>query len=96
MKTILVIYTDKKNPSSKEITQSRKYAFRTEESIEVGDILESKNYSTNMYVTDVLDKEYKYINFSTGDLKEEITSAKDTPIRILKFGEEDVIYCNKV
>lgn len=56
MKTILVVYTNVKL-TNKEIADNKltKYAFRTSEDVEVGDLIESKDYNKSMQVTDVID-----------------------------------------
>lgn len=74
MKTILVVYTNVKL-TNKEIADNKltKYAFRTSE-VEVGDLIESKDYSKSMQVTDVIDADYKFYNTQTGELRNEINS----------------------
>lgn len=51
MKTILVVYTNVKL-TNKEIADNKltKYAFRTSEDVEVGDLIESKDYNKSMQV----------------------------------------------
>lgn len=99
MKTILVVYTDQK--LSVEQINSRKmqkYCFRIENEVEVGDVLKSKNYNTNMVVTDVVDKDYKYYNAQTGEMTNSINSTKCYPIKTMVLREEDesVVYASKV
>ena len=69
MKTILVVYTNVKL-TNKEIADNKltKYAFRTSEDVEVGDLIESKDYGKSMQVTDVIDADYKFYNTQTKDL----------------------------
>lgn len=99
MKTILVIYTNVAL-SSKQISDRKvqKYAFRTEEDLKVGDMIESKAYSTNMQVTDVIDTDYKYFNVQTSELRNEINSTKCYPIKTIVLREDDdlTVYANKV
>ena len=63
MKTILVVYTNQEL-SVEQINNQKmqKYCFRTDSEVKVGDVLKSKNYTTNMVVTDVIDQDYKYYN----------------------------------
>jgi hypothetical protein len=99
MKTILVVYTDQK--LSVEQINSRKmqkYCFRTENEVEVGDVLKFKGYTNNMVVTDVVDADYKYYNAQSGEMTYTINSTKCYPIETLVLREEDenVIYATKV
>lgn len=90
MKTILVVYTNLKL-TNKEIADNKliKYAFRTSEDVEVGDLIESKDYSKSMQVVDVIDTDYKFYNAQTGELRKEINSTKMYPIKTIVFKEED-------
>lgn len=98
MKTILVVYTNVKL-TNKEIADNRltKYAFGTSEDVEVGDLIESKDYGKSMQVTDVIDADYKFYNTQTGELGNEINSPNMYPIKTIVFKEEDelVIYAAK-
>lgn len=99
MKTILVVYTDVRL-TNKEIADNRlaKYAFRTSEDVEAGDLIESKDYRKSMQVTDVIDADYKFCNAQTGELRNEINSTKMYPIKTIVFKEEDglVVFAAKV
>lgn len=99
MKTILVVYTDQKL-SVEQINNRKmqKYCFRTESEIEVGDILKSNSYNSNLVVTDVVDADYKYYNAQNGEMTNTINSTKCYPIKTLVLREEDesVIYASKV
>lgn len=98
MKTILVVYTNVKL-TNKEIADNKltKHAFRTSEDVEVGDLIESKDYGKSMQVTDVIDADYKFYNTQTGELRNEINSTKMYPIKTIVFKEEDelVIFATK-
>lgn len=93
MKTILVVYTKSSCITIEAVNNChhQKYAFRINGAmdVQVGDILKSPAYSDNMIVTDVLDKDYEYYNHNTGELKLEVTSTKDFPIKTLEFTEKD-------
>lgn len=93
MKTILVVYTKTSCVAVNEVNnpQHQKYAFRINGAVDVqvGDILKSPAYSSNMIVVDVLDKDYQFYNQITGELKFEVTSTKDFPIKTLEFTEKD-------
>ena len=99
MKTILVVYTNTaltiKQISDKKMT---KYAFRTEEDLKVGDMIESKTYTTNMQVVDVIDSDYKYYNVATGELRNDINSTKCYPVKKIVLREDDelVVYAKIV
>ena len=99
MKTILVVYTDQKL-SVEEINNKKmqKYCFRTESEVNVGDVLKSNNYTTNMVVTDVVDKDYKYYNKQSGEMIDTINSTNCYPIKTMVLREEDtnVVYATKV
>lgn len=99
MKTILVVYTNQKL-SVEQINNQKmqKYCFRTDSEVKVGDILRSKNYSTNMVVTDVIDQDYKYYNQQSGEMVNVVNSTKCYPIKTLVLREEDelVVYACKI
>lgn len=88
MKTIFVIFTNELNPN---VNKFKKYTFNTSDEVKVGDIITSPNYETPMYISDILDKSYNYVNLPTGELKNEISSSCDRPIRILKLVDSDNI-----
>lgn len=99
MKTILVAFTYL-GKSIEEVNnlKVKKYAFRTEESVKVGDFLNSKSYDKYMLVTDVIDQDYKYYNTVTGEFNKEITSTNCYPIKTLVLREDDqsVVYACKI
>ena len=98
MKTILVIYSNNKVTSKKELRTIKQYAFNTTSEISTGDMLSSKEYSSNMQVTHVLDKSYKYYNSTTGELSDIFTSTAQREIAFLEIrnDESDVIYATKI
>jgi len=99
MKTILVVYTNTaltiKQVSDRKLV---KYAFRTEEDLKVGDMIESKAYTTKMQVVDVIDNDYKYYNATTGELRNDINSTRCYPVKKIVLREDDelTVYANKV
>ena len=100
MKTILVVYTSVKL-TDKEINESKltKYAFRTEEDVEVGDLIKSNDYSSSMQVTDVIDADYKFYNSYTGELRTNINSTKMFLIKTIIFKDEEdelTVFATKV
>ena len=98
MKTILVIYTNKKLTKSSEIGKNKRYAFNTEADLKEGDMFESNDYSTKLQVVKVLDKSYIYYNASTGELSDMFTSASQWLIRTVVIREDvsDVVYASLV
>ena len=99
MKTILVVYTDQKLSVEKiNSMKMQKYCFRTESEVNVGDVLKSNNYTKNMVVTDVADKDYKYYNKQSGEMTDTINSINCYPIKTMVLREEDtnVVYATKV
>ena len=99
MKTILVVYTDQKLTTEQiNNRKMQKYCFRTESEIAVGDVLKSKNYTTNMVVTDVVDADYKYYNKQTGEMRNDINSTNCYPIKTMVIRDEDdsAVYAKKV
>ena len=94
MKTIIVIYTNNRINSSKEVNSKPKYSFNTNSDLKVGDIIKSSQYSSNMQVVSVLDKCYKYVNCKTGDLSMECNSTNCFAIRelVIQDEEENKIY----
>lgn len=99
MKTILVVYTNTaltiKQISDRKL---KKYCFRTEEDLKVGDMVESKAYTSKMQVTDVIDNDYKYYNAITGELRNDINSTHCYPVKTLVLREDDelTVYAKKV
>ena len=94
MKTIIVIYTNNRINSTKEINSKPKYSFNTNSDLKVGDIIKSSQYSSNMQVVSVLDKCYRYVNCKTGDLSMECNSTNCFVIRelVIQDKEENRIY----
>ena len=94
MKTIIVIYTNNRINSSKEVNSKPKYSFNTNSDLKVGDIIKSSQYSSNMQVISVLDKCYRYVNCKTGDLSMECNSTNCFAIRelVIQDKEENKIY----
>lgn len=99
MKTILVVYTNQEL-SVEQINNNKmqKYCFRTDSEVNVGDVLKSNNYTTNMVVTDVVDEDYKYYNKQSGEMTNTINSTNCYPIKTMVLREEDtnVVYATKV
>lgn len=91
MKTILVVYTNNRPISVKQANDEEltKYCFRTEDNIEVGNVVKSRSYSSTMLVTDVIDEDFKYYNASSGKLTKEPDSTRCYPIKTLKLREEE-------
>lgn len=52
-------------------------------------MIESKAYTSNMQVTDVIDTDYKYYNSITGELRNDIISTQCYPIKKLVLREDD-------
>ena len=94
MKTIIVIYTNNRINSTKEINSKPKYSFNTEADLKVGDIIKSSQYSSNMQVVAILDKCFNYVNCKTGDLSMECNSTNCFAIRelVIQDEEENKIY----
>lgn len=91
MKTIFVIYTNKK---IEKPGYQKRYAFNTASDIKVGDMIDSPSYDTNMQVVQVLDKGYKFFNSKTGDMSNEMTNSNLYEIRELEIraNEDKKIY----
>lgn len=90
-KTILVIYTNEKRKESKA---DKRYCFSTDSEVEKGDLLKSQSYATNMLVVEVINKDFKYYNASTGEMSNELTSTTQREIkslRIVENAEEEVL-----
>lgn len=99
MKTILVVYANQEL-SVEQINNQKmqKYCFRTDSEVKVGDVLKSRNYTANMVVTDIADKDYKYYNKQSGEMTDIINSTNCYPIKTMVLREEDanVVYATKV
>lgn len=94
MKTIIVIYTNNKLITTKDINSKPKYSFNTNADLSVGDMIKSSQYSSNMQVVNILDKCYKYVNCKTGDLSMECESTNCFAIRelVIQEQEENKVY----
>ena len=92
MKTIIVIYTNNRINSTKEINSKPKYPFNTESDLKVGDIIKSSQYSLNMQITAVSNICYRYVNCKTGGLSMDCNSTNCFAIRELVIQEENKIY----
>ena len=84
MKTILIIYTNQKLTGILDIAKYQTYSFNTSIDIKVGDLISSKEYSTNMQVIKVIDKALALYNRNTGELSNEYTSTAQGEIRNLE------------
>ena len=93
MKTVLVVYRNEKADLSK-IRRMKRYAFNSSSELKEGDMIESKDYDTNMQVVKVLDRNYKYYNAQTGELSDEFNSTAQWEIRELAIREEseEIVY----
>jgi hypothetical protein len=89
MKTILVVYTQKKVVSSKELKSFKKYAFNTADDLKEGDMIASSSYNSPLQVVKVLDEAYSYYNASTGELSNKFNSTAQWEIKVLAIREED-------
>lgn len=83
MKTILVVYSNKKNLTDVEMMRLKRYSFNCDADVEVGDILDSGEYDTPMVVVKVLNTKYKYFNRTTGELSNDFNSTSQWEIREL-------------
>lgn len=90
MKTIFVIFTKELNPN---VNKFKKYTYNIIDEVKVGDMIASPNYETPMYVSDVLDESYNYVNLSTGELKDKVNHPLDRPIRTLKLIDSGDLIC---
>ena len=94
MKTVFVAFYKK----TTESFDSEKYVFNVDGDVNVGDVLYANYYNNKFKVVDVLDDCFKYTNKSTGDLKQEITSTKDTKIKTIVVNDDhtdDVVYARR-
>lgn len=98
MKTIFVVFGAMLPADSYNKLQAKRYCFRTESDVNVGDILKSPDYDTPMTVVNVLDKDFQYFNKVTGELSSELTSTCSYPIKTLEVVEckSNVVYAIKM
>lgn len=91
MKTIIVTFG---NPTC----TTKKYCFRTDSDVKLGDVLRSSQYDMDMHVVYVLDKDYRYYNATTGEMSNEITSTQQWDIKTIQVTEkkDNVIYAHIV
>ena len=88
MKTILVIYTNTKMANS---GYTKRYCFKTDNDVKLGDMLSSKAYDTPMQVVKILNKDYKYFNKVTGDMSNIYSNSNQYEIRSIKILAKDEI-----
>jgi leucyl aminopeptidase (aminopeptidase T) len=81
-KTVFVIYSDF---PVKNTVGKKQYPFFTTNNLKIGDRVRSPAYTTDMQVTAVLAKVYKYVNKATGELSNTLTSTEQLPIRELRI-----------
>lgn len=95
MKTILVVYTNETKLSKVEMGRLKRYSFNTKAEVNVGDIIETDEYDTNLMVAEVMNESYSFYNRATGDLSN-VKSANTNwwTIRELIIGDKntDVVY----
>lgn len=91
MKTIFVIYTNKKLDENNHI---KRYCFNIKDDIKLNDMIKSNNYSSAMQVVSILPKTYIYYNDATGELSNELNSTLQREIRTIEIREDNdkVIY----
>jgi len=96
MKTIFVVYGN--DTRAYNDCKTKRYAFNTESDVKVGDKLNSREYSSDMVVKEVLNTSFKYYNNLTGDLSNELTSTAFRDIKTMEIvdRDENVIYAIKV
>lgn len=96
MKTVIVIYTNKKLTNPVEVGAAKKYSFNTEAGLIEGDMIKSPTYTTPMQVVKVLDKAHTYYNAQTGEMSDTYTSTNQWLIRTLVIGttDKDTVYAS--
>jgi hypothetical protein len=96
--TILVVYTNRKELTVKEIGTLKKYAFNTDNSLPVGTRIESTDYDTNMMVVKVLPVEYRYFNSATGKLSNVFNCTTQWEIRdlVIRSNKDTAVYCTLI
>lgn len=92
-RTVLVVYTNAKSLNTKQIAQLKKYSFNSD-TLEVGDVVKSQEYGTNILVVKVLKKAYKYYNRTTGKMSNKFNSTSQWEIRdlIIRDDSETAVY----
>lgn len=98
MNTIIVIFTHIMLVNAKEIRLAKAYSFNTNSEVQVGDMLKSQSYNTNMQVIKVLPKAYVYYNASTGKLSNTYNSTQQKEIATLELRDDcsNIIYACKI
>lgn len=94
MKTIIVIYTNKKLVRKADIAGMKKYAFKTASELKEGDMISSSAYNANLQVVNTLNEEFTYYNSETGELSNNYTSTKQWFVKelIIREDNEDAVY----
>ena len=64
----------------------KKYAYNTDATLKVGDQVKIEK-GNSLVVTNILDKQFEYVNSATGSLGMEITSTSDVKISTLVIRE---------
>lgn len=85
MKTIMVVFSGKgKDLTEEEISKMRQYSFNVEADVQVGQVVESKQYNKPITVVRVLDELFLYYNVKTFELTNDNTSYKVGEIKVLQ------------
>lgn len=95
IKAILVVYTEKKSLTPREIRANKLYAFNTESDVEEGDIINSESYNKPMLIVKVLPNiSFKYYNRANGNLSDYYSSTEQREVANLVIREDntDIVY----
>ena len=94
MKTILVVYTDKRNLTKSEISKLKRYSFNSDSEIKEGDVISSAQYNTPMLVVKVLHEAFKYYNPNTGEMSNTFNSTVQWEIKklVIRAEEQEIVY----
>lgn len=87
MKTFYVLFVNEPVTDPITIKTSKRYSFNSQGELKVGDIIESSTYKRKLQVIEELPESFKYFNFASGELKNELNDSKDAAIKELVIGE---------
>jgi hypothetical protein len=95
MKTVLCVYSDKKNLNMSEKGSLKRYAFNTGEELRIGDCIKADNYNTDLVVVAIFSECFFYYVSTTGELAKELPNNSNAwTIKELKIEakDENIVY----
>ena len=84
MKTILVVYTQRKL-NQIEMDSKKRYVFNTNNKVKVGDMLKLDGYNDPVQVAAICDQTYEYVNTTTNQFRQKMDGTNVYRIREIRI-----------